>query len=138
MRLLKSLTISVLMMIGIITPLLAVTSTAQALDVLKPVCTNKDATGTPTVCTDNKGTSEDPLLGPNGVITKVVNILALVAGIISIFVMIIFGGIRFITAGGNPQTVNSARQTVIFSAIGLAIAAAAKLVVTFVISKAGQ
>ncbi|HSX43800.1 MAG TPA: hypothetical protein VLF87_02445 [Patescibacteria group bacterium] len=128
--------------------ILSVLPQAHALDVLSPVCQQYiDNNGNvidpqkpvPTVCIDAANAKKgDPLVGPNGVLTKAVNILSLVVGIIAVWVIILFGGLRMIISGGNPQTVATARKTVIFAAVGLGVAVVAKLVVAFVISKAGQ
>lgn len=149
MRKLRLLITSLLVTAATCVPIWTVSSHVQALDVLNPVCANAPKDNQPAVCKDNKASActgattgtacaDDPLFGPGGAITRAVNILSFIVAIISIFVIILFGGLRFITSGGNPQTVASARQTVIFAFVGLVIAAAAKLVVVFVISKVGQ
>ena len=56
-------------------------------------------------------------------------IFALIGGIA--LIMIILGGIKFITSEGNPEAVNKAKNTIIYAAIGLAISVAAFSIVTF-------
>ena len=52
-------------------------------------------------------------------------------GIISV-VMIIIGGIRYATSGGNAEKVKSAKNTILYAVVGLAVALLALAIVTFV------
>jgi hypothetical protein len=58
----------------------------------------------------------------------------LVVGIVSI-VIIVIAGIRFMTSQGNPQTINSARNQIIYATVGIVVAALAQGIVTFVLKK---
>jgi hypothetical protein len=78
--------------------------------------------------------SADPLVGPNGIITITIRTLAYVAGAIST-IMIIVGGIRYITSGGDPGSTKGAKDTVMYALIGLAFAVTAQVIVLFVLSK---
>jgi hypothetical protein len=51
--------------------------------------------------------------------------------------MIIFGGFRFVTSGGDANATASARNTIIYAVIGLAVAAIAEVLVRFVIFNVG-
>jgi hypothetical protein len=55
-------------------------------------------------------------------------------GFISV-VVIIIAGLRMILSGGDPQTLNSARNAIIYAAGGIAIAAIAQIIVVFVLSR---
>lgn len=105
----------------------------QAANVLNPVCNNPEATSQPTVCKGAQSTG-NPLLGPDGVLTKAVNIIALVVGVTAVFVIII-AGLRFITSGGDSAKASSARQAVIYALVGLVVAVLSKTIVTFVLDK---
>ena len=76
---------------------------------------------------------EDPVSGSNGIINTVANIIAWAGGVIAIF-MIIFSGFRFITAGGDSGKVASARNTIIYAAVGLLVIVIARVIVSLVIS----
>jgi hypothetical protein len=65
------------------------------------------------------------------IIAAVIDILLRIGAIIAI-VMVIYGGIEFITSNGNPDKAASARSTVINAIIGLAIAVTAATVVTYI------
>ncbi len=127
---------------------------AKAFDLFCPV---KDASGNCTtgackglaangpVCTDNQkqltaANNPNPIGGPNGIIHKVADIFALVAGIASV-IIIIYSGFVFVTAGGaiggqragdNPTRAKNARGALIGALVGLAIVALAWTITTFV------
>jgi hypothetical protein len=73
--------------------------------------------------------------GFTSVISVVVQIISYIAGIIGV-VMLIIGGFKFLTSGGDSQATASARSTVIFALIGLLVAAFAQVIVHFVIFNA--
>ncbi len=70
----------------------------------------------------------------NKLLTTVLEILSYVIGIIAVIMMIV-GGIRFITSQGEGSSINAARNTVIYAAVGLIIAALAQVLVKFVVGK---
>jgi hypothetical protein len=76
--------------------------------------------------------------GPQGSIDKlianIVNILSVIVGIVAV-VMIIIGGFRYITSGGDSGSVSSAKNTVLYAIVGLIIVALAQVIVRFVLSK---
>ena len=62
----------------------------------------------------------------------VVNILSIVVGIVAV-IMIIYGGFRYITSGGESGNVQSAKNTLLFAIVGLVIVALAQVIVRWVI-----
>ena len=84
--------------------------------------------------------AQDCTTGGNGVthiIAVVVNILSLVVGIAAV-IMIIIAGLKFITAGGDSSGLASARNTLIYALVGLAIAVLAQFLVHFVFNTANH
>lgn len=69
-------------------------------------------------------------IGP--VVSSVVTILLIGAALIALF-FLIFGGIKWITSGGDKSKVESARNTIIASIIGLIIALLAFFIITVVL-----
>ena len=63
-----------------------------------------------------------------------INILSFVVGLAAV-IMLIVGGLRFITANGDPQQIAAARMTVIYSIVGIVVALAAQAIVQFVFSE---
>lgn len=67
-------------------------------------------------------------------IKSVINVLLVVAGIIAV-IMIIVGGIRYSTSGGDAGQTKSARDTVIYAVVGLVIAIMSFAIVNFVLAR---
>lgn len=78
--------------------------------------------------------SDNPIAGPDGVIVKATNIIAIVAGIAAVFVIII-GAIKFVTSAGDTNSVSSAKNTILYALVGLVVIAVAKILITFVVSR---
>lgn len=78
----------------------------------------------------------NPLYGPNGLLTKAARIIAVVTGIISMFIISI-AALRFINSQGDSQKVASARQALIFALVGLVIAASAQVIAVFILNQVG-
>ena len=66
------------------------------------------------------------------VFKNVVNILLFIIGAVSV-IMLIYGGIRYTTSGGNANSVTAAKNTIMYSIIGLVVAILAFAVVQFVV-----
>ena len=106
--------------------------TVHAFDPFATLCANGAATKS-AVCVDKKN-SGDPIAGPNGVIRKTVNVIALVAGIASIIILIL-AGLTFVMAGGEAGKVKQAQDMAKYALIGLFVIAAADSILSFVLSK---
>jgi hypothetical protein len=83
------------------------------------------------VCTSR--TTEDPISGPNGVLLKITNIVAFIAGAAAIIVVIV-GSIKFITSNGDANNISSAKKTIINAVIGLAVIIIGRTLVIFIIN----
>lgn len=103
---------------------------SAALNPYQGACTG--AAGSP-ACSGGAGTA-DPIAGPKGVINSITAILSLVLGIMSV-IFVIFGGIKYITANGDSSSIASAKNTIIYALIGLVVAALARPIINFVLTK---
>ena len=65
------------------------------------------------------------------------NILKIVFGTLGAIalIIIIIAGIKFMTSQGNPEALAKARNTIIYAAVGLAVAIGAFSIVTFIIGR---
>jgi len=81
---------------------------------------------------DCSGDGESAL---SGIITSIVDILSIVVGALSV-IMIIVGGLRYVTSGGDSSGVASAKNTIIYAIVGLVIVLFAQVIVGFVIERA--
>lgn len=67
-------------------------------------------------------------------VANIINIFSWIIGAVSV-IMIIYGGFRYITSGGNDTGVKDAKNTVLYAIIGLVIVALAQIIVNFVLNQ---
>ena len=67
-----------------------------------------------------------------GIVKTVIDTMLFIVGVLAV-IMIIFSGIRYITAHGDKGQVESAKNTLIYSIVGLVVAIVAYAVVGWVI-----
>ena len=70
------------------------------------------------------------------IIPLVINIFSIVVGVIAV-IMIIVGGLKYITSSGDSGNVTSAKNTILYAVIGLVIVALAQVIVRFVLGEVG-
>lgn len=73
----------------------------------------------------------------NDILHSIINLFSLVVGIVSVL-MIIYGGLKYITSGGDSSNVGSAKNTILYAIIGIVIVALAQFIVRFVLTKITQ
>lgn len=106
---------------------------AQNVDLFKDVC--KENNDQSSVCKDaDLKPNQNPLYGPNGIITTIVNLLSIVVGIAAV-IGFIAAGIKFATSSGNSQEVDKARELIIYAVVGLVLALLAQTIVRAVLFK---
>jgi hypothetical protein len=117
-------------------------SAASGTDVFQGPCKSGGASST--VCKDkapalsdpnNPNASNNPLIGTNGILMKIVRIIALVAGVAAV-IMLIINGLSMITSSGDTQKFSKARDGFIFALVGLVIIVLAQYIISFVVSRA--
>jgi len=84
------------------------------------------------VCTDK--TTTNPISGSNGVLLNITKIVAFVGGVAAVILLII-GGLRYITSNGDPNAISGAKNTIVGALIGLAVIVLATSLITFVVDK---
>lgn len=75
------------------------------------------------------GSSSDDL---DSVLGNVINIMLFIVGFLAV-VMIVFGGIRYVTSAGDQNRVTAAKNTIMYSIIGLVIAVLAYAIINWVL-----
>lgn len=80
------------------------------------------------VCDSSKNDSADKI------ITNVINTILVVLGMIAV-IMIIIGGIRYTTSNGDSGSVKSAKDTILYSVVGLVVAILSFAIVNFVVGR---
>ena len=77
----------------------------------------------------------DDSTGPNdlmGFVKTIINILLFIIGAVAV-IMIIFGGFRYVISGGDQSHVKAAKDTILYSVVGLVVAFLAFAIVNFVV-----
>ena len=91
------------------------------------------AEGTPSYCS-SKDVASNPLTGKNGIITKLINAVAFVTGVVAVGVIVYAGGV-FVMSRGDTAKITTARQTILYAVIGLIVIIVARQLVIFILSK---
>ncbi|MFZ1301906.1 MAG: hypothetical protein WAQ27_05030 [Candidatus Microsaccharimonas sp.] len=109
----------------------------MAAFVFTPVATVAAAGALDSVCADNPGSSdicndENKNATTDDLVSALVNTLLFIVGGLSV-VMIIVGGILYATSAGNSSSVTKAKNTIIYSVIGVIVSFIAYAIVNWVI-----
>jgi hypothetical protein len=123
--LLLSLIISPLLLAG---PLTVVAASPVAADAVSDACSGIGLAGGS--CKSDEGAK-----GINKLLTAVLQILTVVAGVAAV-IMIILAGFRYITSGGDTAKVVAAKSSLVYAIVGLFVVALAQIIVHFVLAKA--
>ena len=78
------------------------------------------------------GGGSSPSLGTQ--IKKVVNVLLFILGMIAV-IMIVVGGLQYTTSGGDSSQTKKAKDTILYSVVGLIVAMLAYAIVNFVVAQ---
>lgn len=102
-------------------------ATAAAFDPKPPSC----PADSPVCKTDM---TKNPLYGPDGIITKITQVLTVFIGAVAVIVLII-AGISMMTSGGEPSKIATARRMILYACIGIVVAVLGQAIISFVLSK---
>src|SRR5688572_22139831 len=116
MNKIKTILVSSLMMLGLVATPLAVSSVAYAADNKADACKGVSAIGGGNACNDGAAGNQ---LG--NFLKSVINILLFIIGAVAV-IMIIVGGLRYVTSGGDASSTKAARDTILYAVVGLVIA----------------
>jgi ABC-type sugar transport system permease subunit len=133
---------AVLSILGILT-FFGVPVVSSAASPFDDVCdSGNSTTGTSnpsSVCEQNQIDSNrtadevNPLTGKNGIIVRAARIISFVVGVASV-IMVIVGAIKYITSDGDSNSINSAKNTILYALIGLVITLLAQGIILFVVN----
>lgn len=82
-------------------------------------------------CAQSPQSQPDNLFGNGGIFQTISNILIFLVGAIAV-IMLIFGGLQYVISNGDAKRVEGAKNTILYSIIGIVIAILAYAVVGFV------
>ena len=120
----KQLLLSALLVLGVSSVVLTPVSNVSAIEVFEQCGANKDSA----VCAAK---DEDEV---GDMVKTIVNTLLMVLGMIAV-VMIVIGGIRYTTSNGDSSAITGAKNTILYSVIGLIVAIMSYAIVNFVIDQ---
>lgn len=136
----KKLLLTAAVALSVLSPAIIATP-AYAVDILNPggsapgPCNNPNAASRPELCGDNRSSSNNsPFIGPNGILTSAVQILAIIVGVASVIIIVV-EGLRMMLANGDAGTISNARRGIIYSCVGLVVALVSQGVVALVLNK---
>lgn len=88
-------------------------------------------------CAAPNNAPNQPLFGEGGIFITVTSILIFIVGAIAV-IMLIVGGIRYVLSQGDQGAVTAAKNTILYSIIGIVVAALAYGAVAFIAAQLGQ
>jgi hypothetical protein len=136
MRKLKSIFLAAGVIAAMLLPTLALTTMSASAAVTSGTINNDLCAGS-NLTLDTTGATSCPTASTTSfqaLLEKIINIFTVVVGVIAV-VMIIVGGLRYITSGGEASKVGGAKTTIIYALIGLVVVALAQVVVHFVLNQ---
>ena len=74
----------------------------------------------------------DKLFGPGSIWTNIINTMIYVVGAVAVL-MIVVGGLRYVLSGGDASQTKSAKDTILYSIVGVIIAVMSYAIVNFVL-----
>lgn len=133
---LNKLALSIATFIVIVVPTLVPVSVYAAEGIQQNLCAgaNLDVNSN---CTSGGITDAQASQKINDLLRSVINLFSLVVGVVAV-IMIIIGGLKYITSGGDGSNVSSAKNTIIYAIVGLVIVALSQFIVRFVLTKITQ
>lgn len=116
----KQYVLSVAALSGVFVPAMPV----GAVDVFEQCGANADSA----VC---KAAGEDDL---GGMVKIVINTVLTVLGMVAV-IMIVIGGVRYTTSNGDSSAIKNAKDTILYSVVGLVVAIMSFAIVNFVVGR---
>lgn len=110
----------------LVTGLIGIVEPVVAADPLSQSCTGTLAN------TEVCRSRDDKLFGPGSFWTNLINTMIFIVGTVATL-MIIIGGLRYVLSGGDASQTKSAKDTILYSIIGVVIAIMSYAIVNFVV-----
>lgn len=102
---------------------------ALAVDPLDNAC--KGAANKAAVCEEDK---QETISGRGGILYRVTQLISAIAGVAAVIAMIV-GGFMYVLAGGDAAKAATARNTLIYAAVGLVVIVLAQSIISFVVNR---
>jgi hypothetical protein len=102
---------------------------ALAVDPLDNAC--KGAAANSAVCEEDK---QETISGKGGVLYRVTQLISAIAGFAAVIAMIV-GGFMYMLSNGDPAKAATAKNTIIYAAVGLVVIALSQSIISFVVNR---
>ena len=86
------------------------------------------------VCNGKSQVGSNPIFGSDGIIAKITDLIAIIAGIAAVVILIV-GGLKLIASSGDANRISAARTTVMNAIIGLVIIVVGRTIIVYVVSQ---
>ncbi len=126
-RIIQSLLAVCAVMALAVVPVVASTTSVSATP-QEEICKGSGGDWVGDKCTNKNAPANDL----SGFIKNIINTILYVLGAIAV-IMIIIGGIRYVTSGGDAAGVKGAKDTILYAIVGLVVAIMAYAIVNFVV-----
>lgn len=83
-------------------------------------------------CSLMRSACDDQPTSATSIVNTIIDVLLWVVGIVAV-IFIIIGGIRYAASGGSPEQIKAAKNTILYSVIGLVAAILAYAVVRMIV-----
>ncbi len=136
MKILKRFVLTASLALSLFVPALSVLPAGAQVDISNDVCSGDFGNGeVPAICRDiETAKTTNPIYGKDGILTKALNALSFVVGIIAVAVFMI-AGIRMTLSRGDSHKISTSRMQIIYASVGIIIAVASQLTVRFVLGR---
>lgn len=116
----------------LVVPVLAVTSSAVSAQNVSPeLCKGINFTSGEDSEDCGEGDADESV---RNIVQTIIDVFSIVVGAVSV-IMIIIGGLRYITSSGEPGNVQAAKNTILYAIVGLVIVIFAQTIVRFVVDR---
>lgn len=102
----------------------------------KAICEGSGGVWTPAAGNGGSCSTPGSVRTVPNTIRSVVEILIFVVGAVSI-IMVVIGGLRYVLSGGDEKAISAAKNTILYSIIGIIISVASYAIVSFVLTNLG-
>lgn len=123
---------TIITLIALIIGFVILAHPVSAFDVLEDPC--KAAPQSATCKSIAQQKTEDRIVGPNGILTKIAQVIVFIAGAASVVVVTIAGA-KYAFANGDSNSIASAKDTILYALIGLMVTIFSQLIVSFVLTR---
>jgi hypothetical protein len=112
-------------------------STSEVCSGVGEVSSSDSTATTSPAVTSSNGCDPNSASELHKVIVFALDLLSIIVGLVAV-IMVIVGGFKFVTSGGDSAQVSGARNTILFAVVGIVVVVLAQVIVRFVLENVGS